>query len=1725
MVALLFVSHFSPAFSQVNNSFCATYIAVPPDGSNPDSLLYDRFGNAYDLEDLLVPGAPANLLGGGCNSGYFNLTWVGNPPQQIQNLVCQVFGYISTVIEQRQSETNCNQIPPQPVNIQVGWLNFAAPDPAVQTELDLDPAMPLPPNGAGIGTPFYTGLFNFQCKEVALDRPFIKINGGIPNPVAGFDGRMLLNSAMNWNLDATATTFNNIDLYTVTLHEAMHMLGFASRMSFVDVYSLWDQTLRTATQYTPGGGGTGIMPIVTNLSGGVSNCWGHNQAQLGNLAVNSCDNLAGPAVVVGDAAIAPIAGNPGVVPVPVTGAEINAFNNMLSHLSGDCAGQNIPYVMLPGIAPGEFRRVITAPEQDIFCALGYRLQGGECDGCFNITHEEGSVVEPALECCFQMFYGCANEPLEILNADLLCNDISNSKTQTVTRIWEPNNQVDIQPNQDENGWIITFLPAFTGSFITLRYTVAGCDGRMHDNNIFIRVEQQCQPCEPPADPCENLLCFDDFENFTNVNGMETWLGHPFLIDGNDRLGSPDIRVVNGNHCLFMGGGPTFVAFEPVSMELQECIPPGCSLSLAMDLASLNSATNTVLQIWGSQIAPCPATNAPFTPIANNCNTPTICAPGIEYQPVCIANLPVPNTIVNDNDFEFDVNNEVAFIWPNTSDEEVCFLTFVPAGGSTNLDNISAIRTCQPTITCEADMLGDICPEGKGQIVFRVCAEGLPEGQSTTITPALTLPAGWTLLSDAPEPFTLAQGACEQITILVQAPADALPTNQYPIVLSGTATDFCAQTSTEWSGQGNFLVIDCDPPVSFACGCPPGANNYNIGAPNTTTLLSDSGLPLNTIISNACIAIHGELLIDDGTTTPISLATENCEFRMQPGASIRVGSKNTFNARLGSIRGCTEESMWRSIFTEDRSILQLRGVAIEDAQRAVVLSHKSEITLASNHFARNYISVYSPPAPASPIPGIIFTCIANEFDCDNQTLHPAFDNQEIVFQPGAASWAGMFLNDIVTPINVGSFQTGNTFRHMANGIVLNNVPMGVYNATFSDIRRSTLHPNTLVMGNGVSAVGNGQPLIVQGVPPVPGDLPADPNFQRCDMGVSTRGIPATITNNRMQQMGSGIRMDTPGEASLIAHDNWIGCDNIGIHAYQCAEANVLSIRRNEVHVDQNASDDLSRGTAIQLNDQGLSHQLCTVEDNQVWLYGRNLGISLNGSRTVRVSENNLHLQNSSLNIAGIDLRNAGDNDVRCNNVTGAGQNQGSANIALRINNCDDTQYADNQFDHTRIGTQLENMCSGTWLRANTYDAHQKGILLKSTLLGVDNQEHAGNRFLNINAPARGAEREFGPATRFFVHTTAAPFWPPNPLPSSGFVVQDPGNNPWTPGPDFCQLSPDPLDGKTETDIKVAKGELEGPGALPWLAEKQLYRKLRLHPGLLQEAEELEEFKQLYEYGALGRLDAAEEKTGAMIQPAASLSAAIAEREEQVNAHIAYLQKLESNLLVAPDYEGLDDLALQKAAISPVGDSLLLLLLDARTEVADYRAPLLAQAVAENNLASGTDVWIANEKTVNAIYLQTAAQGLPVSAAQQTTLAAIAVQCPTDGGDAVFKARSLYAGIDWTTFFEVADACGGSSFQQGSEERNIDAENAGMPYMVQIIPNPASDQFQVLLSVPEGFDGFVIMSDLSGKIIQKVQISASETIQFIPSAGLSGMFLCHLLDSEGKVLDRKKVVILK
>jgi hypothetical protein len=59
---------------------CGTYAAAPPNGNNPDSLIYDRFGNAYDFDDLLIPVPLNGVNGNNCPSGFFNLVFEADFP-------------------------------------------------------------------------------------------------------------------------------------------------------------------------------------------------------------------------------------------------------------------------------------------------------------------------------------------------------------------------------------------------------------------------------------------------------------------------------------------------------------------------------------------------------------------------------------------------------------------------------------------------------------------------------------------------------------------------------------------------------------------------------------------------------------------------------------------------------------------------------------------------------------------------------------------------------------------------------------------------------------------------------------------------------------------------------------------------------------------------------------------------------------------------------------------------------------------------------------------------------------------------------------------------------------------------------------------------------------------------------------------------------------------------------------------------------------------------------------------------------------------------------------------------------------------------------------------------------------------------------------------------------------------------------------------------------------
>ena len=213
--------------------------------------IYDRFGNKYNLSDIMISKAIENdeskdgpnsvLL---CTPGYFNLYFeqnsgmAGNSQEQIdrRTVICQVFSDISNfIISPLNNVGNQNR-----VNI---WIRDISQMPGIGN--------PLTSDVLGLATSFYTmpngapsfsgiadnevwktiisGIDSYTCVSSPLTT-----SGGSSLTTGGtyFHGMMAFNFSnlsINWHtLLSENISSTSYDEYSVILHEIMHLLGFAS---------------------------------------------------------------------------------------------------------------------------------------------------------------------------------------------------------------------------------------------------------------------------------------------------------------------------------------------------------------------------------------------------------------------------------------------------------------------------------------------------------------------------------------------------------------------------------------------------------------------------------------------------------------------------------------------------------------------------------------------------------------------------------------------------------------------------------------------------------------------------------------------------------------------------------------------------------------------------------------------------------------------------------------------------------------------------------------------------------------------------------------------------------------------------------------------------------------------------------------------------------------------------------------------------------------------------------------------------------------------------------------------------------------------------------------------------------------------------------------------------------------------------------------------------------
>ncbi|MBU0766117.1 MAG: PKD domain-containing protein, partial [Bacteroidetes bacterium] len=507
---------------------------------SPNSIfdtVVDKDGNKYRLQDIMIlnnvegfgpSGTKSYML---CNAGYFDLYFEqgsgmeNNTADNIsrRTVMCQVFTDLSDFIISPLSTNGMGN----KVNI---WVRDFANIPGVgdpETSLVL-----------GIATSFYNlpagapGISGISDNEVwktiisgtdsytNVTTPIIT-QGGQTAGISGsfFHGVIALNfaneSTFHWHASLSPNTSNNnTDMYTMALHEALHLLGIGSLINQngqskmapdYNYYSRWDSFLQS-----PSG-----QQLISNT--GQCGLYGYQF----NPALNPGILTPSPASCSNSIIYA------GTTVQPVFTSDSWSASS-LSHLTDEC---HIPnpytndsyYVMSDGYNPAVtlMKRYPKPEERIILCDLGYAVNSTYGAAANSTYYDYQTTACSGIQVAgindginsngtFQ-FVTTTGTPINFTGSEILSNDYcdgcTNLEFECIEEIYGLGSLTcSSGTTGGNNSTVITFTPNSTGTTL-LRYIPKTASGKRGNiTYVFIRINGSC-----PAIPC-NMFTNSGFES-------------------------------------------------------------------------------------------------------------------------------------------------------------------------------------------------------------------------------------------------------------------------------------------------------------------------------------------------------------------------------------------------------------------------------------------------------------------------------------------------------------------------------------------------------------------------------------------------------------------------------------------------------------------------------------------------------------------------------------------------------------------------------------------------------------------------------------------------------------------------------------------------------------------------------------------------------------------------------------------------------------------------------------------------------------------------------------------------------------------------------------------------------------------------------------------------------------------------------------------------------------
>lgn len=456
-----------------------------PSDKDTSEFIFDRWGHSYAEEEVSKALAASPIYT--CNAGIFQLDFTGltfgfdpDAPAMVST-ICEVFTDLSELLV----PSDC-----------------AGDIPTVYIEVLTDPM----PVGALAGaSQLYEacGSSFFGYRNGLMDGAVWEaINSGVNDPDE-YDGILNMNFAPNWNYAYPALPGPlEYDLYSVVLHEGLHLLGFASLLQ--------DDGLSTLS----------ISPTTNNMYSRYDTFL-YSISSAGNLISWDGCYATSYATTVSDltSGCANVQFQGSIPPQPVHAPATWASGTSISHFDNGCT--TLEYVMHPETFMGEDHRVPLPEEVSTLCDLGY-----ETTGTYGLS--TSSTYTTGLPACGSKIAGVHDghgfsscdpelyyEICSPIVIDPIANDINAVSFDCLTVMFGGGTV------STTSGTTFTYTPASTG-WKVLNYIPIDASGNRGNVTCIEFLVTPCPGSEtcagPPPTDCNQICDLADADNVLGSHG-------------------------------------------------------------------------------------------------------------------------------------------------------------------------------------------------------------------------------------------------------------------------------------------------------------------------------------------------------------------------------------------------------------------------------------------------------------------------------------------------------------------------------------------------------------------------------------------------------------------------------------------------------------------------------------------------------------------------------------------------------------------------------------------------------------------------------------------------------------------------------------------------------------------------------------------------------------------------------------------------------------------------------------------------------------------------------------------------------------------------------------------------------------------------------------------------------------------------------------------------------